>query len=128
MEHLRNLQRLFEDGFISAAEYEHRRQQLIDKLTDTTLAPSAEEDCEGERSSSSSQKKARKEMRRYSYRDMVPSTRRAATSTTSTSTTSAYDSDVVRSSHARSLLRHEPYGTSTSRCVANLENDLSAHS
>lgn len=40
MEHLRNLHRLLVDGFISPAEYDHRRQQLIDKLTNTTLGTS----------------------------------------------------------------------------------------
>jgi len=37
MENLRNLQKLLADGFLNVAEYEHRRCQLIDKLTGTSM-------------------------------------------------------------------------------------------
>jgi len=130
MEHLRNLHMLLEDGFISKAEYEHRRQQLIDKLTDTTLARSSAED---EKSGSGQKKErlhqgsstTRRGERKGASSSLVARVcnerTSAATSTTSTSTTSTYDSGVARGFSRTQGLRYEPYNTSVLSCAPAAE-------
>lgn len=41
MEELENLKKIYEKGYMSKVEYEARRTQIIDKITNTSLTPIA---------------------------------------------------------------------------------------
>jgi len=66
MEHLQTLKTIFDNGFMSHEEYNDRRQQIIDRLTDTyitdNLGPSREPDLGEKNSLSEDKPSARKEL------------------------------------------------------------------
>lgn len=41
MEQLKTLKQLLDEGFIDSAEYEHRKRQIIDTLTNTSITASS---------------------------------------------------------------------------------------